>query len=181
MSFGQVGRHHFLTMELASRSLARELRFAAGGKPWHERLADAVAIVSGLGAVHAAGIVHRDLTPQNILRFSQGRLAIADFGLAVDQPGNSTAVAGTPNYIAPEILQGERPSFASDIWQLGVILHEMLFDCRPGQAAAAAPASPADALRDLCARCVDSVPANRPADVNAIARALGAAAATRAS
>ena len=174
MSFGQVDGYHFLTMELATGgSLASELRAPATAKTWDERLRDVGAIVSGLVAVHEAGIVHRDLTPHNILRFSGGRLAIADFGLAVDQPGQPTSVAGTPNYIAPEVLAGGKATFRSDVWQLGVLMHEVLFGCRPDMSRRTALAAGQERLAELCARCTHADPSGRPANARAVADALG--------
>lgn len=184
MSFGRLEDCCFLTMELATGgNLHQELRSRNAPKPWPERLADAKAIVMGLVAVHEAGIVHRDLTPQNILRFSGGRLAITDFGLAVDRPGKTTVVAGTPNYIAPEVLDGGKVSYASDVWQLGVILHEMLYRRRPkwGQTAAgrvltslpdAMDETEARSLYELCAACLDDNPDRRPANAGAVAKTL---------
>ena len=174
MSFGQVDGYCFLTMELATGgSLARELRARAAPKTWKDRVADVSAIVQGLVAVHDAGIVHRDLTPQNILRFSGGRLGIADFGLAVNQPGRTTLAAGTPNYISPEVVKGGKVSFSSDVWQLGVIMHEVLFDRRPDPAAAFVPTDPAQqALHGLCTACLRDDPSARPANARVVANLL---------
>jgi serine/threonine protein kinase len=160
-------------MELAAGgSLHRELRLQATPRPWEERLADARAILLGLVAVHDAGIVHRDLTPQNILRFSDGRLAIADFGLAVDEPGKTTIVAGTPNYIAPEVLSGARASFASDVWQLGMIMHEVLFGRRAARQEAEVATTAAERpFLDLCLRCVSADLAHRLPNAGAVAHA----------
>lgn len=176
LSFGQVDGTCFLTMELATGgSLARELGAPAVPKTWEDRLADVSAIVQGLVAVHDAGIVHRDLNPQNILRFSTGRLAIADFGLAVDQSARTTAVGGTRNYIAPEILAGGKASFRSDVWQLGVIMHEVLFGCRPDLAAPFVPTDPAhQAFHGVCTACLREDPSVRPANARAVASLLPA-------
>jgi serine/threonine-protein kinase len=138
------------------------------------------AIVLGLVAIHRAGIVHRDLTPQNIVRLSGRRLAITDFGLAIDQPWKTTQVAGTPRYIAPEVLRGARVSYASDVWQLGMIMHEVLYDRRPvsgGECDGVAPSSSsgeaaggARALAALCMACVHEDPGQRPQNAQAVAR-----------
>jgi serine/threonine-protein kinase len=184
MSFGQVDGYSFLTMEMAAGgSLHRELHGRPNDRPWEARLADAKAILLGLVAVHDAGIVHRDLTPQNILRFSGGRLAIADFGLALDEPGRTTLIAGTPNYMAPEVLAGGKVSCASDVWQLGMIMHELLFGQRPSwhesegrrslvPVGSSAASPQARALFELCLACLDDDPARRPANAGAVAGAM---------
>lgn len=175
MSFDRFDGHCFLTMELATGgNLSRELRARGARKSWGDRLGDVRAIVQGLAAVHEAGVVHRDLTPQNILRFAGGRLAIGDFGLAVDQPARTTLAAGTPGYMAPEIVAGRKAGCASDVWQLGVIMHEVLFGRRPK------PEAPPPATLDpsqhgmyaLCAACLEEDPARRPADARVVARAF---------
>jgi hypothetical protein len=164
-SFGAIGGYCFVTMELARGTLHQELRTGAGAaeKSWPQRVADARAIVLGLAAIHRAGIVHRDLTPQNVLRLPQDRLAIADFGLAIDRPGATTVVAGTPNRIAPEVLKGAKASYASDVWQLGMILQDVIQaeddDSNPTR----------EALRRLCIACTDDDPAKRPQDAQAVA------------
>ena len=180
ISFGQMEGYHFLTMELANGSLRHELRGRTPTKPWDARVADAKAIVLGLVAIHRAGIVHRDLTPQNILRFPDGRLAIADFGLAMDQPGKTTQIAGTPNHIAPEVLKGGKVTYASDVWQLGVIVHELLYGRRPTaeEVADGPPAPPfgdarhgadEETLRELCIACMHRNPTQRPENAAAVA------------
>jgi hypothetical protein len=182
-SFGAVDGYCFVTMELASGTLHEELRHGGAPKTWQQRLADAQAIVIGLAAIHRAGIIHRDLTPQNVLRFSHDRLAIADFGLAIDRPGATTAVAGTPNRIAPEVLKGAKASYASDVWQLGMILQDVLYG--PGTTldavSAHAPTAPGhtmddasrairESLRGLCIACTRDDPASRPQDALAAAK-----------
>ncbi|CAH2307023.1 kinase C theta type-like [Pelobates cultripes] len=88
----------------------------------------AAEIVCGLQYLHAKGIIHRDLKPENILLDSVGHLKIADFGLALEGMfGRKTATeyAGTPGYIAPEMIQGRRYNCAVDWWAFGVILYKM--------------------------------------------------------
>ena len=84
--FEQADGRAFLVMELAREGTLRdEIRSGAvAARPLAERIADARAVASALAAIHAAGIVHRDLTPQNLLRMGDGRLVLSDFGLATD-------------------------------------------------------------------------------------------------
>ena len=98
-----------------------------------ERIADARALVAGMAAIHAAGIVHRDVKPENLLRMEDGRLVVSDFGLATNpaQTATVTLMVGTPSYMAPEMSMGEPASFRSDVWAIGVVMHEILFAAAP--------------------------------------------------
>jgi len=132
--FGQSDGHSFLVMELATAGSLREelARDEWPARTFDDRLADARAVADGLAAVHAAGILHRDVTPQNVLRMKDGRLVVSDFGLATDaDPTASSIHGGTVAYMSPEIARGERASEASDVWALGVIVHEIVFGRRP--------------------------------------------------
>lgn len=134
---GQGGeRVPFLTMEfLRGETLAR--RLAQGGPLSDGALRDLLPqIVAGLRAIHAAGIVHRDLKSHNIFLVSSDAMAaqvkLMDFGLArpvnVASPrsfSSATALAGTPDYMAPEQLEGHMATPASDVYALGVVLFEM--------------------------------------------------------
>jgi serine/threonine protein kinase len=132
--FEQADGRVFLVMELAGGGTLRDeiVSGAVADRPLVARLADARAIGEGLSAIHAAGIIHRDLSPQNLLRMSDGRLVISDFGLAIDTFESATSMrGGTVAYMAPEVVRGAAPSFAADIWSLGVVLHEAVFGVRP--------------------------------------------------
>ena len=101
-------------MELATGGTLRdELRAGVtAARPLAARIADARAIAAGLGAIHAAGIVHRDISPQNALRMSDGRLVLSDFGLATDSFDGTTSIrGGTMAYMAPEVARGGRGEF----------------------------------------------------------------------
>ena len=165
----------FLVMELATTQTLRS-EVAAGevkGRSLADRLADARAVASGLAAIHAAGIVHRDLSAQNLLRMADGRLVLSDFGLATDSFDNSNAVqGGTLAYMAPELARGGRASFASDVWALGVVIHEAVFGTRPawrtGSFEMTEPvlgrkmAPEERRVFEICRRCVAPDPARRP-------------------
>ena len=129
----------FLTMKLLpGETLAAQLR-ESGSIPVEEGLAILRQVVLGLAAIHAAGIVHRDIKSNNIMLEGNGpdvRLCITDFGLARADEAETTlpskgAVAGTPDYMAPELFLGHLPSQASDLFALGVVLHEVFTGQRP--------------------------------------------------
>jgi eukaryotic-like serine/threonine-protein kinase len=185
---GHADGHWFVTMELAVggtlRDLVQDGRSTRRSLP--ERLDDARAICAGLAAIHAVGIIHRDVTPQNVLRMSDGRLVLSDFGLAIEMTANTTVHGGTPNYMPPETLLGAHGDQRADVWQLGVILHEILFGCRPsfdheGDRVTMRWPLPPEAnpveeeLARLCADALVSNPALRPPTAMVVAGRLAAA------
>lgn len=186
--------HWFVTMEMATggslRALLREEPAEGASekvlRPLAERLVDAHALCAGLAAIHAVGIVHRDVTPQNVLRMADGRLVISDFGLAIESDDNTTVHGGTPAYMPPEAALGGRSDLRSDVYQLGAILHELLFGRRPGwtrdegQVAMQWPlgseASPVEEeLARLCGECLAHDPEQRPSTAIAVVGRLAAA------
>jgi eukaryotic-like serine/threonine-protein kinase len=83
-------------------------------------------LTSALQAVHEAGLLHQDIKAQNVMRHRDGRIVLTDFGAGIDQrsmAGEDHVTAGTPLYVAPEILRGEKPSVRSDVYSLGVLLY----------------------------------------------------------
>jgi serine/threonine protein kinase len=181
---GEADGHRFLTMELAGEGTLRAaVRFDAAPRPLEARVADARAMASGMAAIHAAGIVHRDVKPENLLRMDDGRLVVSDFGLATNptQAAAVTLMVGTPSYMAPEIVMGDPAAMRSDVWAIGVVMHEILFAKRPewevtprerifrppvGKEAS-------HALRELarlCGDCARENPAGRPADAVEVLR-----------
>ena len=89
-----------------------------------------IQICEGVGAAHRAGVVHRDLKPQNILLTRTGQIKVTDFGIARSLATTSTTqtgpVWGTAQYIAPEQAAGQTVSPATDVYSLGIILYEMV-------------------------------------------------------
>jgi serine/threonine protein kinase/Tfp pilus assembly protein PilF len=100
-------------------------------------------MIAGIAAIHDAGIVHRDIKPTNVMLDRSGlhlSVSIMDFGLAQHHESDATlagigTIAGTPGYLAPELIRGHRPSRASDIYALGVLLHQVLTGERPVESA----------------------------------------------
>jgi serine/threonine protein kinase len=90
----------------------------------------AAEIAIALKSLHETGIIYRDLKPNNILIDSEGHLKLIDFGLSKitgqDSKANTKSVVGTPNYIAPEVLQKKSHTNMLDWWSFGVIVYEML-------------------------------------------------------
>jgi serine/threonine-protein kinase len=175
----------FLVLELppgarCARKLSSDLYPT---RPLADRLAALREIVSGVEAIHGAGIVHRDLKPENVLRTVDRRLMVCDLGLATIAADGATAniLVGTPAYMAPEVARGERATPASDVWSLGMLMHEILFGVRPiwlseGNQQRVGLASPRHAgwqerqLVKLCESCLSFDVARRPADAAAVSR-----------
>jgi serine/threonine protein kinase len=132
--FGEAGGHFYLVMEYVDGVNLRQLLQAGKMQP-EQALAIVPKICDALQYAHSEGIVHRDIKPENILLDKQGRVKIADFGIAkmlggaAGQPALTGAkdVVGTPHYMAPE--QVEKPATVdhrADIYSLGVVFYEML-------------------------------------------------------
>jgi non-specific serine/threonine protein kinase len=117
------------------RSLAAII--SSGPLPLDDVLSYAIQMADGLRAAHSKGIIHRDIKPGNVMISPDGQLRIMDFGLAgrfepVSGEDHVTT-SGTVGYMSPEQLRGKRADARSDIWALGVVLHEMLAGRRPFQ------------------------------------------------
>jgi eukaryotic-like serine/threonine-protein kinase len=117
-----------ISMELlAGRTLEEEL---ADRGPISAREAALVGIdlCRALAAVHQAGLVHRDVKPYNVMREAGGRTVLMDFGAGWDteRARHDLSTAGTPLYMAPEVLEGARPTPSSDLYSLGVVLFKLV-------------------------------------------------------
>ncbi len=119
------------------RTLAQRLA-AAGALPVGEAVGLGCQLLCGLAALHAAGFVHRDVAPGNLLVTPRGELLILDLGLAAP-PGTDDGLRGAAATSAPEVLRGTPADARADLWSAGVVLYEMLAGGPPfGGAGAAA-------------------------------------------
>ena len=162
---------------VTGESLADRLRRGRMGA------ADVVSIIRGvsssLGEAHAQGICHRDVKPGNIMIHTSGAAVLLDFGIAssLDQTSSLTAagiVVGTPTYMAPEVICGEKATPASDVYSLGAVMYECACgrppfkaDTMPALLMAIThgnyqPPSCAAELRDLIVQMLDLDPRQRP-------------------
>ncbi len=132
---GEHGGDKFLTMAFIDGEPLRAVLARSGALSPARTLAYVRPICDGLEAAHAAGVVHRDLKPDNVMVARDGTLVITDFGIAraaVDGGGGAVAatvggIVGTPAYMAPEQVAGtEEVDRRTDVYALGVMLYEML-------------------------------------------------------
>jgi TolB-like protein len=172
---------HFLTMQLVEgRPLDRLI--CAGGLPLEQIVEIASALGDALTAAHEKGIVHRDLKPANVMVSHEGRVKVLDFGLAKDVRGSSLGgatmtsdsrtevgvVMGTPAYMSPEQTSGRPLDHRTDIFSLGVLLHEMATGRRPFEGTSSAELVSA-ILRDTPPSVIDVRP-DLPSDLARIVR-----------
>src|SRR5581483_6179697 len=127
---GVDGRLRFITMEFIEGEDLGTVLERAGRLSPKEAVAIMRQIANGLSAAHAEDVTHRDLKPRNILIGRDGRVRIADFGLArsLEQTGltQTGAIIGTPHYMAPEQASAGEADARSDIFSLGIIFFEIL-------------------------------------------------------
>ncbi|MEM9728433.1 MAG: serine/threonine-protein kinase [Myxococcota bacterium] len=146
LDFGAVDGNHYLTIELIEGTDLRSLLAALANRGERLELNLVVylarALAAALDFAHTAddagvpaGLVHRDVSPSNVLLSYAGEVKLADFGIAkrLDQPGSleSTALKGKVPYMAPEYAVGLRYDARSDLYSLGVVLYECLTGRRP--------------------------------------------------
>jgi serine/threonine protein kinase len=190
-SLDRAGGRPFLVAELAvGGDLEGRL---AGPMPWRAGAELVAKLAEGVAYAHAAGVLHRDLKPQNVLFDAEGVPKLADFGLARlsgrSRLTETGTVMGTPTYMAPEQAMGSEAGPAADVYSLGAILYRCVSGRVPILPSGGALAllarvqeevpplldSLADvppALAALCARCLAKEPERRPSAAE-LAQALG--------
>ncbi|MEA2568468.1 MAG: eukaryotic-like serine/threonine-protein kinase [Acidobacteriota bacterium] len=186
---GEADGAHFVAMEFVDgEDLARLLHRI--GRLAHDKAVDiARGIAAGLMAAHAKGILHRDLKPANVMIDSHGDARITDFGLALSATDiQDGGLAGTPAYMAPELLQGEPATVQSDLYALGLVMYE-LFTGHRAHTSKTLPdrireltseiTLPSNHIRDIdpavervILRCLSSESSQRPRSARAVIEAL---------
>ncbi|MFZ0158915.1 MAG: Stk1 family PASTA domain-containing Ser/Thr kinase [Kineosporiaceae bacterium] len=124
----------YLAMELLPGRTLRDVIVERGALTPREALTITEGVLDALGAAHRAGIVHRDIKPENVILTDEGRVKVADFGLAKAVSGGPTqtgALIGTVAYLAPEIVSRGIADARSDVYAAGVMLFEMLTGRQP--------------------------------------------------
>ncbi|WEK60179.1 MAG: Stk1 family PASTA domain-containing Ser/Thr kinase [Candidatus Microbacterium colombiense] len=131
---GQDGELAYLVMEYLPGITLRELLREQKRLTIPQTITIMDAVLSGLSAAHRAGIVHRDVKPENVLLAEDGRIKIGDFGLARATTANTATgqqLLGTIAYLAPELVTRGTADARSDIYALGIMLYEMLVGEQP--------------------------------------------------
>jgi serine/threonine-protein kinase len=133
---GSDGQHLYLAMEYVAGSTLRQLLNERGRLSPREALDITESVLAGLAAAHQAGIVHRDVKPENVLLAADGRIKVADFGLARNMAGTSNhtktgVLMGTVAYLAPEQVTASVSDARCDVYAAGVMLFELLTGRQP--------------------------------------------------
>ncbi|MEO8520093.1 MAG: protein kinase [Acidobacteriota bacterium] len=122
---GEAAGLPFLTMEYVDGEDLASLLRRIGRLPQDKATELARQLCAGLAAAHDRGVLHRDLKPANVMIDGEGQVRITDFGLAAIAGAGGQPLAGTPGYMAPELLTGAPASVQSDIYALGLVLYEL--------------------------------------------------------
>ncbi len=192
--FGEADGETYLTMEYIDGEDLASLLARIGRLPQDKLLDLAHQLCAGLAAAHAKGVLHRDLKPANIMIDGRGQARITDFGIASEALAETSGaraglIVGTPAYMAPEQLSGELATVQSDLYGLGLVLHEMatgqpVFSAStPAEFAqlhrTAPPTPPSRQVTHLdprleaaILRCLEKDPHDRPASAREVATEL---------
>ena len=129
-----TGGQPYLAMEHLDNGTLADRLHRDGPLPWQDVIDIGIQIAGALGAAHAAGTLHRDMKPENILVGHFGEALLADFGIAAVEGHTRTATghaAFTVTHVAPEILKGQRPDERTDLYGLASTLHTLLTGTTP--------------------------------------------------
>ena len=196
---GEDDGRPFIAMEYVEGETLAELLARRGPLPAAEVARLGTQMCAGLAAAHAAGLVHRDVKPQNLLLGTDGVLKLGDFGIAAGHEGTRLTLAGTvlgtAGYLAPEQARGEQVTAAADIYAVGAVLYELLVgepsrtvgslaelgsaEFEPPDLAARAPEAPRELVAAVTA-CLSARPEDRPSSAASLARLLAPVAASEA-
>lgn len=190
--YGEEDGSAFLVMELVPGEALSTILEREGSLSTDKTLDVVAQTASALQAAHAAGLVHRDIKPGNLLITPDGRVKITDFGIAriADQvPLTATGqVMGTVQYLSPEQASGHAASPATDIYSLGIVAYESLAGKRPftgesqvaiamaqiNETPPALPSTIAVPVQNLVIAMIAKKPEDRPASAASVARAASA-------
>ncbi|MCY3782059.1 MAG: protein kinase [Chloroflexi bacterium] len=128
---GSDGATHYIVMEMIEGDDLKKLIKTRGALPLDKALDLGIQICAALGFAHRSKLVHADVKPQNILINRDGVVKVTDFGIAQALTDTlpqtrSEVVWGSPHYFAPEQARGEKPTPASDVYSIGIVLFEMV-------------------------------------------------------
>ena len=186
---GDADGRRFLTMEYVDgEDLSASLR-RFGRMPPDKAVQIARQLCAGVAAAHERGVLHRDLKPANVMLDGSGDVRITDFGIATAVADVGAEIAGTPQYMAPELLAGKPASIKSDLFALGLILFEVFTGKRVFDGKTLAElrqlhetpmaTTPSAIVRDLdpaiervILRCLEKDPDRRPASALTVAASL---------
>ena len=190
---GEADGRHYLALELVPGVSVGDRIKDVGALALEDVVRIAAGVAAGLDALHDAGIVHRDVKPANVLLDADGAARLTDFGLAkgadysaLTQPGQ---MVGTIDYLAPEVIRGDEPTAASDIYAFGCLVYACVaggppfggrgllqigighLDEEPPDPCAGRSDAP-DGFAEAVAFALRKAPAERPATATAYARLI---------
>ena len=182
----EVAGHHFIAMEYVDGEDLASLLRRVGKLPAAKVVQIARDLFAGLAAVHEHGVIHRDIKPANVMLDARGRARLTDFGLAAisADTGSKREIAGTPAYMSPEQLSGERLTPRSDLYAVALVLYELFTGWRMFEGSTLselaarhnqpkprlAPAVPDldPAIERIVMRCLEEDPDERPSSAREV-------------
>lgn len=190
---GRDGEDAYMVMEYVRGKTLRDVIAERGPLPGHEAARIVAQVAAALDAAHAAGVIHCDVKPANVICDAEGRAKLTDFGIARAARGKAEhELIGTPRYIAPERIEGRAPTPQSDVYSLALVAYELLagrpaygeldtedllrlrLEGNPPSLRTARVGVPVEADRAI-ARALSRDPGERYASAGSFARALDAA------